>query len=97
MAPGLAHAEINDNDPITAFLRGVGDVTNTLPGRGNGRAQIKANVIDVAVGVYDVRREDDGFEDGVVGQINPDQLWSTDASRYVCVILHRGATGIQDP
>lgn len=43
MTPGHAGAEVDDDDGVTAFGRGVGDVVEA----GGALAQVEANVVEV--------------------------------------------------
>lgn len=47
MAPGLAGAQVDNDDPIAAFSGGVCDVGNASTRRGNVGAEIEANIVQI--------------------------------------------------
>ena len=75
MPPAFAGAEIDGDDPVASFRGGIGHVGYALAGRtGYVRAQVEADVIDIAVRVDDVWRKNDGLKSLVGCQVNTDKL-----------------------
>lgn len=74
VSPGLARAKVDDDDAIAALVAAVGDVCDAGAARGPGEVapQVEAHVVEVGEGRRDVRRKDDGLDDGVGGQVDAD-------------------------
>jgi hypothetical protein len=74
MAPTLPSAQVYDDDAIAAFGGGVGDVRHAAAARCELRSQIESNVVEIRVRVGYGWREDDGLDNGIVGQGDADEF-----------------------
>lgn len=75
MSPAFAGAQVDGDDSIASFGGGIGHIGYALAGgTGYVTAQVEADVIDIAVWVDDVRREDDSLESFVGCQVDTDKL-----------------------
>ena len=97
VAPGGAGAEVDDDDAVAAFGGGVGDVGYAFPGGGQGGAEVEAHVVEVGFREGDGRGEEDGGEDGVIGEVDADQFGAAECSSRKSAIREGCTSSVEYP
>ena len=99
VSPGFSGPEVYDDEAVTTFRAAVGDVGYALVTRDTGEvcAEVEAYVVEVAVGVGDCGGEDDGLEDGIRGEVDPDQFGAAVGRRNKCAVGSLYAASVEDP
>lgn len=70
-------------DTVAALLARISDISHALSRCKNTKAQVEADVVHIAVGVYNTRFHQDGLEDSLLGEIDADELGSSNTGTDV--------------
>ena len=98
VAPCFAGAKISHHDAVATLGGGIGDVCDALAGgAGEVGAQVESDVIEVAVWIGDGGREENGLEDGVVGEVDADKFRSSIRGGHKRAVGCLDTTCIKDP
>src|SRR3954469_24925960 len=87
-SPALSIREIDNDDAVRSFVRGVGNVSDAFI----TAAKVEANVVEVSRRICDISRKRNRLDDFVCFKVDADELRATELGRRE----HRAA-GVEYP